>query len=173
MTLALTTRSADGTRAVAAALVPFLREGDVVLLSGELGAGKTVFVQGLANAAGVDEPVTSPTFTLLHGYATTIGLELLHADVYRLETTAEVADLGLAELVEDGAFALVEWGERAVSALGPDHLFVEISPSAEVPDADPDLRRLSVRPVGGTWTARWPALADALRASAEPVKGER
>lgn len=154
------------TRRIAAALVPFLRSGDVVLLSGDLGAGKTVFTQGLARAAGVSEAVTSPTFTLLHSYPTAIGLDLLHADVYRLETTGEIADLGLAELVEDDAFALVEWGERAEGALGPGHLLVVLSVPERGEDADPPPRVLTFRPVGRSWAERWAEVAAALPAAA-------
>lgn len=166
MKIALESESPERTRRLAATLVPFLRSGDVVLLSGELGAGKTVFAQGLARAAGVTEAVTSPTFTLLHSYPTAIGLDLLHVDVYRLDTTAEVADLGLAELVEDDAFALVEWGERAVATLGPDHLLVALAVPETGDDAGSAKRSLTLRPVGRSWTERWAALEPALRAAA-------
>jgi tRNA threonylcarbamoyladenosine biosynthesis protein TsaE len=162
----------EETQRVAAALVPFLRCGDVVLLCGDLGAGKTVFTQGLARSAGVREAVTSPTFTLIHSYPTAIGLDLLHADVYRLESTAEIADLGLAELVEDDAFALVEWGDRALAALGPDHLVVTLSVPEPAGEAGPCARRLAVRPVGRSWEERWPDLEPALRAAA-PATSER
>ena len=97
-----------------------------MLLGGDLGAGKTTFVQGLAAALGVDEPVTSPTFVLVHSYRTAAGLGLLHADVWRLEQLQEVIDLALPELVEDGGAAVVEWGEMAAPALAPDCLHVAI-----------------------------------------------
>ena len=112
-------RLAPGTRALAAALAPVCRPGDVLLLSGDLGAGKTTFAQGFAPALGVDEPVTSPTFTLvrLRGRAGPTGVRtLLHADVYRLDHLGEIADLGLGQLVEDGAVALVEWGTPPTGA---------------------------------------------------------
>ena len=161
--LTLTTTSPDETQAVAAALVPFIRPGDVLLLGGELGAGKTAFTQGLARAAGVDEVVTSPTFTLVRPYATTIGAELLHADVYRLEQLREVIELGLPELLEEGAFAVIEWGERAAPALAPDALHVLIEHGAG--DAD---RTLTVRPEGGAWNERWPRISAALGKAAQP-----
>jgi tRNA threonylcarbamoyladenosine biosynthesis protein TsaE len=145
------------TQAVAAALVPFIQGGDVILLGGELGAGKTAFTQGLARAAGVEDVVTSPTFTLLRPYRTAIGLDLLHADVYRLEQLREIVDLGLPEQLEGGAFAVVEWGERAALALGPDALSVTI----EFGSGDND-RRLDLRPAGRSWEARWPAVTAAL-----------
>lgn len=145
------------TQALAAALVPFIAPGDVVLLGGELGAGKTAFTQGLARAAGVDEVVTSPTFTLLRPYRTAIGPDLLHADVYRLEQLREVVDLGLPEQLEDGAFAVIEWGERAAPALAPDVLSITIDFGA----GDDD-RQVRIRPEGPSWRARWPELRAAL-----------
>ena len=119
MTWTLTgrTRSAEETRSLAAALAGAARQGDVVVLAGPLGAGKTTFAQGFARGLGVEGPVTSPTFTLVRQYPCRLG-ELLHADVYRLEHLAEVEDLGLAELVERGV-ALVEWGDVAQPALSP------------------------------------------------------
>ncbi|MBO0692615.1 MAG: tRNA (adenosine(37)-N6)-threonylcarbamoyltransferase complex ATPase subunit type 1 TsaE, partial [Acidimicrobiaceae bacterium] len=167
--LSLRSGAPEETERVAAALVSFLRNGDVVLLSGDLGAGKTVFTRGLARAAGVAEPVTSPTFTLIHSYRTAIGLDLLHADVYRLETTGEIADLGLAELIEEHAFALVEWGERTAGALGPDHLLVTLSVPEQPGEAGPSARTLTVRPVGRSWEERWARLEHALRAAAPAI----
>jgi tRNA threonylcarbamoyladenosine biosynthesis protein TsaE len=108
-----------------------LAAGDLVLLSGELGAGKTAFTQALARSLGVEEPVTSPTFTLLRSYPTRLGADLLHADIYRLEQLAEVIDLGLPEQLEDGALAVVEWGERGAPALLPEYLHVSLSPGAD------------------------------------------
>lgn len=107
------------TRQVAAELAAELRPGDVVLLEGDLGAGKTTFVQGLASALGVTAPVTSPTFTLVNVYPTQKAFPLVHVDVYRLERLSEVVDLALGELIDDGAVVAVEWGERAAAALPP------------------------------------------------------
>lgn len=166
--LVLETGSPTETEAVAAALVPFLRSGDVVLLSGDLGAGKTVFARGLARAAGVEGTVTSPTFTLVHSYATTIDLELLHADVYRLETAAEIAELGLAELVEDDAFALVEWGERAAEELGPEHLLVTLSLPGGADGGT--ARRIALVPVGPSWSGRWGKVEAAVRGASRGVR---
>ena len=148
----------EATRAVAAALVAFIAAGDVILLGGDLGAGKTAFTQGLAAAAGVEEVVTSPTFTLLRPYRTAIGPDLLHADVYRLDQLREVVDLGLPEQLEEGAFAVIEWGERAAPALPADVLRVAI----DFGHGDDD-RRLELRAEGPVWEARWPALGAALR----------
>lgn len=86
-----------------------LRTGDLVLLTGELGAGKTTFVRGVARGIGSSAPVASPTFQLVRMYAGRV--QLAHIDLYRIETTSELADLGLDELLDQGA-AVVEWGER-------------------------------------------------------------
>jgi tRNA threonylcarbamoyladenosine biosynthesis protein TsaE len=86
-----------------------LRAGDVVLLTGELGAGKTTFVRGVAQGTGSMAPVASPTFPLVRVYPG--RLQLAHVDLYRIENSAELRDLGLEELAEQGA-VVVEWGDR-------------------------------------------------------------
>ncbi|HSZ37962.1 MAG TPA: tRNA (adenosine(37)-N6)-threonylcarbamoyltransferase complex ATPase subunit type 1 TsaE [Acidimicrobiales bacterium] len=157
-----TTGSPGETRAFASALAPLCRAGDVVLLVGDLGAGKTVFAQGFAAALGVAGPVTSPTFALVRHYR--CGPDrpvrtLIHADVYRTGSVAEVADLALAELVEEDAVALVEWGDMAAPALGDSALEVTLV----VPDAvsDPDARRVEI--VGrGRWSGRAGEVARAV-----------
>ncbi len=111
---------------VGAAVAGALRAGDTVLLGGDLGAGKTTMTKGMAAALGVEGPVTSPTFVLVHSYRTSRGFDLLHADVWRLEQLQEVVDLAIPELVEEGAAAVVEWGERAAPALDHDCLRVTI-----------------------------------------------
>ena len=110
------TSSVDDTKAVATALASVARPGDLILLAGEMGAGKTVFAQGFAAGLGVLDTVTSPTFTLVHTYDG--RLRVHHADVYRLERLAEVADLALGELLDDDdAVVLVEWGDVVASSL--------------------------------------------------------
>jgi len=131
-----------------AALAALVRPGDTVLLGGELGAGKTTFTQGLASALGAVGPVTSPTFVLVHTYRTALGWDLLHADVWRLEQLQEVIDLAIAELVEEGAAAVVEWGEVAAPALSRDCLHVAIAFSADA--AGPGRRPQGAGPSGGT-----------------------
>lgn len=110
------THSEEDTQAVARELAATLKAGDVVLLSGNLGAGKTAFVRGLAAGLGIDpDDVFSPTFTLVHEYRGG-RLTLYHADLYRLETTG-AADLGLEEMgVDDGVLA-IEWPDRLTHAL--------------------------------------------------------
>jgi tRNA threonylcarbamoyladenosine biosynthesis protein TsaE len=110
-TRTFTTRSEEETEEVARRLAPTLRAGDVLLLSGNLGAGKTAFVRGLASGLGVDGgEVSSPTFTLVHEYRGG-RLTLYHADLYRLDR-ASTDDLGLEEMgVADGVLA-IEWPDR-------------------------------------------------------------
>ena len=151
------TTSAEGTRAVAAALAPLLRPGDVLLLSGDLGAGKTVFTQGLAAALGVVEPVTSPTFTLAQSYQG--RLRLHHLDVYRLENLGEVLDLDLPELLDDDAVVCVEWGEVLIGELPRDFLQVRIRLAD--PGESPDIRIFEADLVGPSWQARADSLAAA------------
>jgi tRNA threonylcarbamoyladenosine biosynthesis protein TsaE len=132
--LTLRTDSPAATKAVAARLSTVCESGDIVLLIGELGAGKTAFAQGFAEALGVEGPVTSPTFTLVRQYrcAGSGNVEILiHADVYRTASLPEVVDLALAELVEERAIAVVEWGDMAAPALGDDTLSVTLA----LPDA--------------------------------------
>jgi tRNA threonylcarbamoyladenosine biosynthesis protein TsaE len=135
-------------------LARFLRPGDTVLLGGDLGAGKTTFTQGLARGLGVEGPVTSPTFVLVHSYPTRAGWDLLHADVWRLEQLQEVIDLAIPELLEDGAVAVIEWGERAAPALLPDCLRVTIGFAQEGTDGAGGARRLQFCSLGPGWASR-------------------
>jgi tRNA threonylcarbamoyladenosine biosynthesis protein TsaE len=117
------TTGAEETRAVGAALGALLRAGDVVLLQGELGAGKTTLTQGLARGAGSDELVNSPTFILVNEYRGRV--KIYHADLYRLEDPDEVWALDLPGATLDGAL-VVEWPERGADALPAEHLLVRI-----------------------------------------------
>jgi tRNA threonylcarbamoyladenosine biosynthesis protein TsaE len=152
------TASAAQTRELAEALAATVGPGDVVLLIGGLGSGKTTFAQGFARGLGVEGPVTSPTFTLVREYPChgTAGLRrLLHADVYRLESMGEVIDLALPELVEDDAVAVVEWGDVAAPALGAEVLKVTLRPG----DGD-DERVVELAGEGEGWSARRAELAE-------------
>jgi tRNA threonylcarbamoyladenosine biosynthesis protein TsaE len=163
--LRATTRSARDTRALGAALARLLRPGDVVLLAGDLGSGKTTLVQGIAAGLGVAEVVTSPTFTLLRPYrcAVDTGVRtLLHADLYRLDHLNEVVDLGLGELVEDDAVGVVEWGDVATEVFRHDVLALRL-----VLGSDDDERQLTVE-LGRSWVARRSALEGALARWARP-----
>ncbi|MHB8379964.1 MAG: tRNA (adenosine(37)-N6)-threonylcarbamoyltransferase complex ATPase subunit type 1 TsaE [Acidimicrobiales bacterium] len=122
--------TSDDTKVAGEEFASVLRPGDVILLSGQLGAGKTTFAQGVARGLGVVERVTSPTFTMVrqHECANDRGITTLHhADVYRVGTLDEVVDLALGELVEESAVALVEWGEIASSVFGLDVMSVDFS----------------------------------------------
>lgn len=151
--------SPEDTRAIGAAIATLARPRDLVLLAGDLGAGKTVFTQGFGAALGVQEPITSPTFTLVRTYAGRVPL--VHADVYRLERLQEVIDLGLPELLDEGggAVAVVEWGDVAAATFAADYLSVRM----EFDDEDGDQARwLSVRGVGPRWAARAESVRSAL-----------
>jgi tRNA threonylcarbamoyladenosine biosynthesis protein TsaE len=160
--ISVTTRSADGTAALAAAIASLSRPGDVIVLTGPMGAGKTAFVRGFAAAAGVGahEDVTSPTFTLVHEYVSG-RMPVHHADLYRLGSTGEVADLGLRERADMGAVVLVEWGEAAGEMLG-DHLAVELEPDEE----EDDVRHVVVTVDGHGWDTRWDRLRSAVEGAA-------
>jgi tRNA threonylcarbamoyladenosine biosynthesis protein TsaE len=120
--LPLATRRA--TRRLGAALAESLTPGDLLVLEGELGAGKTFLVRAIARGLGVPArtPVTSPTFTLLNEYSTAIPL--LHADLYRLGEADELTELGLLDRIGRDAVALVEWGDRFSEALGQRGLWI-------------------------------------------------
>jgi tRNA threonylcarbamoyladenosine biosynthesis protein TsaE len=137
-TLVALAPSPDDMRRMGAALAQVLRPGDTVLLGGDLGAGKTTFTQGLAGALGVTEVVTSPTFVLVHGYRTSLGWDLVHADVWRLSQLQEVIDLAIPELQDEGAVVVVEWGEMAAPALAADCLHVAIGFDSD-PNFGPNL----------------------------------
>jgi len=151
----LHTDSADETRAVAAALGELLAPGDLVLLVGDLGAGKTAFAQGLARGLGVEEPVTSPTFTIVQEYAG--RLPVVHVDVYRLDRLQDLYDLGLEEAGDRGV-TVVEWGDLVEQAVPAEHLVVRIEPGA----ADTE-RVLELTFHGPHWSGRRDAVDHALR----------
>ena len=158
------THSVDETRALATALAELARAGDLILLAGDLGAGKTAFAQGFGRGLGVDEPITSPTFTLAREYQGA-RLRLHHLDAYRMEAIEEVFDVGLPELLDDEAVVLIEWGDAIVGVVPADYLEVRLT----LGDADDD-RTLEVRPVGPSWSARSRAVAAVLAPWA--VEGE-
>jgi tRNA threonylcarbamoyladenosine biosynthesis protein TsaE len=121
----LSSASEFETRTMGRRLASLLRPNDVVLLSGGLGVGKTAFVAGLAEGLGIEEPVTSPSFVLVHSYQGGF-IPLVHADVYRLGTLNELADLELVEEAE-GAILAIEWGDAVVSAMPQDHLLIRFA----------------------------------------------
>jgi tRNA threonylcarbamoyladenosine biosynthesis protein TsaE len=121
----VTTKSAAETERIGALLGQNLERGMVVVLTGELGAGKTAFARGVARGLGVRDPVTSPTFTLIQEY--TGRLPLYHFDVYRLQEPGELADLGYDEYLEGDGVCLIEWGDLVRELLPPTYLEVHLS----------------------------------------------
>jgi tRNA threonylcarbamoyladenosine biosynthesis protein TsaE len=146
----------DETRALGEGLGrSLLRAGDVVVLSGELGTGKTAFAQGVARGLGVTEPVVSPTFTIVREY---VGrLPLAHVDVYRLDRLQELHDLGFDELFDEGV-TLVEWGDVAAPALPAERLEVRL----ELAGAEAGDREICLSPLGESWQARSRSLAEVV-----------
>jgi len=145
MTIELRSTGEVETRAIGRRLASFLSPGDVILLAGELGAGKTAFAGGLAEGLGIEEPVISPSFMLVRRYGGGF-IPLTHADVYRLGSLNELEDLDLFEEAREGVL-IIEWGNVVVSAMPDDHLRVEIEVTGP---GERVLRLLSQ----GAWEAR-------------------
>ena len=118
-------RSAEQTRRIGIRLGTYLQPMDVICLSGELGAGKTTLVQGIAQGWGSLDPVTSPTFVLINNYRKAGGFQMNHFDAYRIQNAREAEDLDLVGMISDGPF-LVEWAERVKSALPDEHLWINM-----------------------------------------------
>jgi tRNA threonylcarbamoyladenosine biosynthesis protein TsaE len=141
------TATPEDTRKVAEAVAELLVPGDVVSLTGDLGAGKTTFVQGAARGLGVTEPVTSPTFVLVREYRGDVPV--YHVDVYRLDRLQEVIDLGFDDLLDPRSVIFVEWGDAIEPLLPDEHLRVELRA------AEGEARRLSFSGSGTRWAGRW------------------
>ncbi|MDI1433350.1 tRNA (adenosine(37)-N6)-threonylcarbamoyltransferase complex ATPase subunit type 1 TsaE [Polyangium sorediatum] len=143
-------------RAVAAALRP----GDLLILSGDLGAGKTFFTRALCRALGVPsaEPITSPTFTLVHEHAG--SLPIAHADLYRIGDEEELVQLGLRDRRGEGAVLVVEWGAPYAAALGGDALLITFEVAAD------GARRARIEAEGGRSAALLAAALGGLGTSA-------
>ncbi len=153
----LTTKSARESEAVGEAIASQLRVGDLVVLSGDLGAGKTTMAKGLARGLGVTQPVTSPTFTIVQEYDGRVPVA--HIDVYRLDFIQELHDLGFEELLESRV-TIVEWGEAIALVLPRDRVDVRLA----MHDDDDDQRVVEVVPSGGSWQPRLEALDAAFAA---------
>lgn len=157
--LVVLTHGADETLALAMRVGGLLRGGDVLALAGDLGAGKTVFAKGVARALGVQEPVVSPTFTVVREY---VGvLPFVHVDAYRLDHVQELHDVGWDDVLDGESVALVEWGDRVGALLPIDRLEVRIDQG----DADDD-RTITLEPAGDSWWARREALVALVAAGA-------
>ena len=172
-----TSTSPAQTRALADRLAALVRPGDVVLLVGGLGAGKTEFTKGFAAALGVEELVMSPTFTLARRYEGRIPV--VHVDVYRLELVGEVVDLGLDDLAGDEGVIVVEWGDLVAGLVHGDQLEVRLEVPDPTEDRDPgeaDLgsdgeRTVTVTARGPGWIERRAALVAAWGADLSEVGG--
>jgi tRNA threonylcarbamoyladenosine biosynthesis protein TsaE len=140
--------SPEATRLFAHKLSARLQAGDVVLLQGNLGAGKTEFVKGMAEGFGVADPVTSPTFALLNIYQGRIPL--YHFDLYRLHRVEELFEIGFDEFVGGDGVALVEWPELFAAEMPSDHLQVAISRGEGLTE-----RTIAVEPKGSHFIKRW------------------
>ncbi len=151
------TASAGQTERAGLVLGPLLRRGDVLALSGDLGAGKTHLVQGVARALGVEERVTSPTFNLLLVHPG--RLPLYHFDLYRLTHASELEDIAFYETLESDGVSAVEWGDRFPGCLPPDRLVVVINREGE------NQRRFEVRAGGERSTRLAQQWLDAMSAA--------
>lgn len=171
------------THAVAAAVASLARAGDVIVLSGEMGVGKTAFAQGFGRALGITDPITSPTFTLVHSYPTNGRLTLHHADLYRLDRTVDVEELALPELAAYRGIVLVEWGDVATAALG-DHLEIHLAHPTDLDEpldeplddsaadgsadgaadefGDSGAREIELHASGSEWAGRWDRITGAV-----------
>jgi tRNA threonylcarbamoyladenosine biosynthesis protein TsaE len=155
--MSIATHSVEETRAVGRRLGSVLEPGDVVLLAGELGVGKTQLAKGIAAALDITEPVVSPTFTIAREYDGRIPL--VHVDVYRLDRAQEVLDLGLDDAGDD-VVTVVEWGDVAGAYLPAERLEVRLE---AVVTGGADDRIITIALGGSTWQVREAALAVALR----------
>ena len=149
------THSPAETRALGRQLAKTLKAGDVLLLWGDLGAGKSEFTRGLARGLGVTGYVTSPTFTIMQLHDSG-RLPLYHFDWYRLESAEELYELSMDEYLQNGGIAVIEWPSRAEEVLPESYLEVELSPVGD------DERLITFTPVGGFHAIDEDAIREAL-----------
>jgi len=148
------THSAEQTRQLGATLAQVLQPGDIIWLRGELGAGKTTLAQGIARGLGVNEPVLSPTFTLIREHRG--RLPFFHADAYRLEGAEQAADLGLQEYFERGGVFAIEWAEHIAEALPEERLDVLLEGGVD------ENRRITLTAYGERYAQRLNQLEETL-----------
>lgn len=142
------TKSVDETRALAGEVATLVGPGDILVLAGDLGAGKTAFAQGFAKALGITEQVTSPTFILVHRYDGGT-MPMIHVDAYRLDHLQELVDVGLPEMLDEGGVTLIEWGDVVTPLLPADYLEVRLALTDAV-----DERTVVFRGFGRSWPSR-------------------
>ncbi len=137
--LELYTTSSEQTIALGKKIGSFLKKGDILAMQGTLAAGKTTITKGIAESLGIDEPITSPTFTLISEYYGT--LPLYHMDVYRLDGPDDFVDLGTDDLLYGDGISIIEWSEKIMSELPKDVIIIKL----EVPSLDkPEERRITI-----------------------------
>jgi tRNA threonylcarbamoyladenosine biosynthesis protein TsaE len=158
MRIEIRTATAEDTRAAGRALASLLRPGDALALTGELGAGKTTFAQGVAAGLGYSGHVASPTFTLVREYPARLPIH--HVDIYRLDRVQDVLDLGLDDAVAEGGILLVEWGDVVEGLFPAEHLLVTLSYGG-----DDETRSIVLEGFGPSWRLRWEQLEGALETS--------
>ena len=124
----------ESLSSVAAELVNLLSKPSFVAIQGEMGAGKTTFVQALLRELGIEQPDGSPTYAIVHEYVTKLGTKAFHLDCYRIENERDLAQLGLDELFEENAYFFVEWPDKIEHIL-PEHtnwLYIRCEPEGEL-----------------------------------------
>ena len=153
--------SLTDTQRFAEIVAAHVRPRDMIVLAGEMGTGKTTFTQSFGRALGITDLITSPTFNLLHNYGSG-RMSLHHADLYRLERTGELEDLGLDELQDSGGVIAVEWGDIVGDELG-DALVLRFEHADET--VDTDVRGVTVLARGAQWESRIRKLVEELTAN--------
>ena len=154
--LSVTTASAEETQLIGEALGRLLRPGDLVLLQGSLGSGKTTFTQGVGRGMGLSSRIISPSFTLANVYVPNgNGFSLNHLDLWRIKSAEEALGIGLDEYLSEDAGCIIEWPDVAAHVFPEDHLRIRFS-------ADLDRRALSFHATGARSTAIVSALAGVL-----------
>lgn len=140
--LDLISHSAEQTHRLGMRLGALLRPGDVICLSGEMGAGKTVFSSGLGTGWGAEEPLVSPTYTLVHQHRRGDGILLYHLDCYRLSGPDDADSIEFDDLLDSGAVLVIEWPDKIVSRLPAERLWIRMRA------VDPTRRGLTFLPAG-------------------------
>ena len=149
--------SAADTRNIGAALGRLLRGGEVVVLTGPFGAGKTVFAQGIADGLGIDDHLTSPSFTLANSYPSEVGRPgIHHLDLYRVASIDEALTFGLEEYFEDDAVTLIEWPGEVASVLDEEAIRVELA-----------IQEFDTRRIAISFPARLDGVVEQFRSSSE------
>ncbi|MDH5420641.1 MAG: tRNA (adenosine(37)-N6)-threonylcarbamoyltransferase complex ATPase subunit type 1 TsaE [Acidimicrobiia bacterium] len=143
----MTSKDAAATMGAGRRLAALVRPGDVITLSGQLGAGKTTFAAGFGEGLGIDEPVTSPSFVLVRTYRSGFT-PLVHVDAYRLGSLGEFEDLDVLDEASEGVL-LIEWGEAVVGVLPEDHLRIHLAVDLD----EAETRTITFHPSGG-WMQR-------------------